>query len=601
MNKKLYHYCLIFFICLLFYSRIQAKEIEYSFNDLFTMSVSDKMELRNADDSYTHFQNEVLNLDTSDDIVFQQKNLGNMKPSAATYYCRILIKLLESEDEEGSFPCYNDLDFTQDDLDSSIELAKDFIEKDKQDIKKLNPSFDANSYGFLTEPVASIETNSNGLVYIKVHYLRTGLKGAGDVSVDMCLYFNKHHALLCFFSYRDFEKEMWQSVLSNAQNSINWLKKYPSTNAIVGEATKYPDDMNDKKDGDDNTNNKDNKSTAIFVYWLLGIICISGLSLYYIKKKRNRNTSIFNDVLTSDFLENREKLKNGRYVIIRHIGSGGFGNTYEVKDSYLNKKCAIKEFYIKSVTQRNKTNTVSVSNSANKKIFDNCKLKFRKEAQRLTHIKNPHIVRVNDCFEENNTVYYVMDYINGYSLSEKLRLQNHPFSEKECTQILYQILYALKGIHKEGLLHMDIKPNNIMIENNKCTLIDFGASKQINHDDLDSTSTAVAYTPGYAPPEQVSGNKENWGPWTDLYALGATLYNLISDKRPPLHDELIDRNENLFHFQQNVSCEFVNLIKCLLNPRITQRPQDVDEVYKILKANSIILDKTDSEVTRTYC
>ena len=579
-------------LCLIGSLDSNSKNIDYTFDNVFTMSVSDKMELRESDDLYTKFINEVLNVDTNGEAIFQQKNLKDMNAQAQKYYCRIMVKIFQGDDV--SVSSCNNFDFTQEDLDEMVDLARQYIEEDKRQIKQHDPNFNPDEYGFVEQPKATIEENSNGLAYIKVHYVRTGLNGAGNVCVDMCFFPNSDQALLAFFSYREYEKELWNSVLTNAKNSINWIKR--------NETAVYPEQSYPTEEPPTISPSPKQKAGNWWI-WIILALALIGLGLYHIFRKKNDKQNSVKTIDNKrqdsgiDLLKEGEKLKGGRYEIVRHIASGGFGNTYEVKDTTLDKRCALKEFFIKSIAHRDtQTNTITVSNHTNKTTFEKCKEKFKKEAQRLIHFNNPHIVKVSNWFEEHNTVYYVMDYIDGSSLSEKIKSQKRPFTEKECIDILDQILSALKIIHSEGLLHMDIKPGNIMIDKDgKCTLIDFGASKQIEQNGTDSTSTSAAYTPGYAPPEQISGNKENWGSWTDLYALGATLYYLISNKRPPLHDELIDKKADLFIFQQNVSQEFSNLLKCLLTPRFSARPQSVEELYRIMSANSILTVRDETQ------
>ena len=158
-------------------------------------------------------------------------------------------------------------------------------------------------------------------------------------------------------------------------------------------------------------------------------------------------------------------LQNGKYVIKERLSSGGFGNTYVVIDKSFEDKFALKEFFIKGINERDDNNTtVSVSNSANKKQFDSQKEKFKKEARRLRKLNNRHIVRVYDTFEENDTAYYVMDYIDGESLANRLKRTKTPFSEKEVYSILSQVLDALEEVHNLKIWHLDLKPGNILID-----------------------------------------------------------------------------------------------------------------------------------------
>lgn len=216
----------------------------------------------------------------------------------------------------------------------------------------------------------------------------------------------------------------------------------------------------------------------------------------------------------------------GIYRIDSYLSSGGFGNTYVATNIEFEERVAIKEFFMKGVTQRedNQT-TVSVSNSENKDSFLAQREKFKKEARRIRQLHNAHIVNVHDLFEENGTAYYVMDYVGGENLSERLKQTNRPMTESEVKLILPQILDALKTIHDGGIWHLDLKPANIMLEKGgNVKLIDFGASKQMDAQKGGATtSTAISYTNGYAPREQMEQNYDKFGPWTDIYALGATL------------------------------------------------------------------------------
>ena len=268
-------------------------------------------------------------------------------------------------------------------------------------------------------------------------------------------------------------------------------------------------------------------------------------------------------------------LNHDKYRIERYLASGGFGNTYESVNVTLGKKCAIKEFFLKGIAIReDQTSKVHVAITDNKRAFNSQKEKFTKEAHRLSRLDNNHIVKVFDLFEENGTVYYVMDFIEGESLRDIQKRTGSPFSEKEVLSILSQMLDALNTIHQHGLLHMDIKPANIMIDQSgKCTLIDFGASKQSAVSDGATTSSTLAYTPGYAPVEQIGGSSDRWGPWTDFYALGATLYNLLTNENPGNLD-IEEDGEAAFKFPPAVSSSTRLLIQWLMSPKRKDRPQN---------------------------
>ena len=272
---------------------------------------------------------------------------------------------------------------------------------------------------------------------------------------------------------------------------------------------------------------------------------------------------------------------NGRYRIERYLSSGGFGNTYVATNEF-GEQVAIKEFFIKGVNQRDSNNTtVSVSNSENRDQFTQQRDKFKKEAMRLRGLQSPHIVKVLSFFEENGTAYYVMNYIDGESLTQRLQRQG-AMAENEVRDILNQMLEALDEVHnsQEPLFHLDIKPGNIMLDSRGVAyLIDFGASKQLDATTGGATaSTQAAFTKGYAPLEQVEGRMDKIGPWTDFYALGATLYRLLTNQNPPQYSDIQDEGAAAFHFTATVSQPMCDLIQWMMQPQRTRRPQSVAEV-----------------------
>ena len=290
-----------------------------------------------------------------------------------------------------------------------------------------------------------------------------------------------------------------------------------------------------------------------------------------------------------DSINNQSMLKvgtilHGTYRIDSYLSSGGFGNTYVATNIEFDERMAIKEFFMKGVTQREgDQTTVSVSNSENTNSFLEQREKFKKEARRIRQLNNSHIVRVHDLFEENGTAYYVMDYVDGENLSERLKRTGKPMTEDEVNQILPQILDALKSIHDAGIWHLDLKPANIMVDKaGNVKLIDFGASKQLNAQKGGATtSTAISYTNGYAPREQMEQNYDKFGPWTDIYALGATLYNLLTNKRPPLPTDIDDDMSEDKHvalpFPEGVGGLKYLVLQMMKTNRL-QRPRNVDAI-----------------------
>ena len=296
----------------------------------------------------------------------------------------------------------------------------------------------------------------------------------------------------------------------------------------------------------------------------------------------------------------------GTYRIDSYLSSGGFGNTYVATNIEFEERVAIKEFFMKGVTQRDENQTtVSVSNSENHNSFLEQKEKFKKEARRLRKLKNEFIVSVHDLFEDNGTAYYVMDYVDGENLAERLKRTGQPMSEKEVREILPQILDALKSVHDAGIWHLDLKPANIMLtKEGKVKLIDFGASKQLNAQKGGATtSTAICYTNGYAPREQMEQNYDKFGPWTDIYALGATLYALLTNKQPPLPTDLDDDMSEDKHislpFAESISKETKDIILSMMHTNRNQRPQNVESIMHNLsyvpQNDGIVSDSPNEE------
>ena len=291
-------------------------------------------------------------------------------------------------------------------------------------------------------------------------------------------------------------------------------------------------------------------------------------------------------------------LQTGKYRVERQLASGGFGNTYEVTNVEFEERMALKEFFMKGISERDEDNTtVSVSNTLNKGQFEAQKDKFKKEARRLHRLHNPHIVQVHDLFEENGTAYYAMDFVDGESLSNRLKRTRKPLTEQEVHNILDQVLDALEAVHAQGIWHLDLKPGNIMVgSDGVAKLIDFGASKQMSAGEgYTTTTTALCYTPGYAPTEQIDQKMELIGPWTDLYALGATLYKLLTNQEPPTVSEM--QEDDAFTYPKAVSGKTRHLIQWMMTPRRQLRPQSVAEVREFLKKPFAEAKTDDSEDT----
>ncbi len=275
-------------------------------------------------------------------------------------------------------------------------------------------------------------------------------------------------------------------------------------------------------------------------------------------------------------------LQAGKYKIVRFIGSGGFGCTYEAEHVMLEKRVAIKEFFVRDFCNRDEaTAHVTVGTVSKKGLVEKMRGKFIDEARALSHMQHPHIVQVSDVFEENGTAYYVMDYIDGLSLLETVK-RNGPLSESKALKYIRQAAEALKYVHAHNRLHLDVKPSNMMInERDDAVLIDFGASKQYDEVDGENTSTLMGKTPGYAPLEQIGNDVVKFMPATDIYALGATLYKLLTGITP-ISANLLASGEELAPLPNGISKNVKDAISAAMQINKLKRPQRVDEFLAIL-------------------
>ena len=275
-------------------------------------------------------------------------------------------------------------------------------------------------------------------------------------------------------------------------------------------------------------------------------------------------------------------LQGGKYRIEKVLGQGGFGITYLGTQVALNRKVAIKEFFMKEYCNRNEaTSRVSVPSEGSKELVAKFKTKFIKEAQTIAEMDNQHIIRIHDVFEENGTAYYVMEYLQGGDLSHKIPSKGIP--EVEALEYIRQVGEALSYIHAKNILHLDIKPTNILFrENGDVVLIDFGVSK--HYDDTSgsqTSSTPVGISEGYAPTEQYDREAiASFAPSTDVYSLGATLYCLLCGTRPPKASVVL--NEGLPALPTKVSDSTRKAVEKAMAPRRKDRPQSVKEFLTLL-------------------
>ena len=290
-------------------------------------------------------------------------------------------------------------------------------------------------------------------------------------------------------------------------------------------------------------------------------------------------------------LQNGAFLQGGKYRIIRFINNGGFGCTYEAEHVMLEKRVAIKEFFVKDFCNRDaETAHVTVGTQSKKALVDKLRRKFVDEAKALSRMQHPGIVHVSDVFEENGTAYFVMDFIRGRSLAEVVN-QDGPLPEARAVRYIREVADALQYVHGHNRLHLDIKPANIMIDDqDHAVLIDFGASKQYDEEDGENTSTLLGKTPGYAPLEQIGNDVVKFMPATDIYALGATLYKLLSGITP-LAANLLASGEELEPLPASVSKPVREAIAAAMQINKMERPQTVEAFLNIFDKK---IEKDDS-------
>ncbi|MCM1319954.1 MAG: serine/threonine protein kinase [Muribaculaceae bacterium] len=278
-----------------------------------------------------------------------------------------------------------------------------------------------------------------------------------------------------------------------------------------------------------------------------------------------------------------DTLQHGKYVIQKILGQGGFGITYLAQHRNLNKLVAIKEFFPHSYCNRDtRTQAVTIGTPSSRELIENLKLKFIKEAKFLASMRDENIVSVHDVFEEHNTAYFVMDYIDGVTLSQMIKSKG-TLPEEEALRYIRSICTALKAVHSRNINHLDIKPANIMIRrsDDRAILIDFGASKQYDNAGDETTSMMPSFSMGYAPIEQYTpGGVASFSPSTDIYALGATLYAALTGKHPPHYSTIMEKG--LPALPKNISSRTANAIKWAMSARRQDRPSDVTAFEKAL-------------------
>ena len=294
----------------------------------------------------------------------------------------------------------------------------------------------------------------------------------------------------------------------------------------------------------------------------------------------------------------------GRYTIEKVLGQGGFGITYLGIDELHEKKVAIKEFFPQGIVTRNieYEDAVTVTFVGEKDNYNKGKEKFLKEARIMARFsKDEGIVKAQDFFEINNTAYIVMEYLEGITLKQYLR-ENERIEPEELLELFVPLIESLDEIHSQGLIHRDISPDNIMVLlGGKIKLMDFGAAR--DYTDFGEKSLSLILKPGYAPPEQYQTHGVQ-GPWTDIYALCATMYKCFTGENPPDAIERVmdDNLKEISEFGIPVSKQMEETIIKGMSISARNRYQNIEEFCEDLYALSeetLTLEEEESKVEET--
>jgi serine/threonine protein kinase len=274
----------------------------------------------------------------------------------------------------------------------------------------------------------------------------------------------------------------------------------------------------------------------------------------------------------------------GSYRILRVVGYGGFGITYEAEDMGLGAVVAIKEYYPIACADRDSTMSVRPSSACQKRAFDWGRSNFLQEARTLARFDHPSIVRVTRVFEGNSTAYMVMRFEVGLSFQNWLTSLCRPPKQEELDSVTSRLLDALQVMHAANILHRDIAPDNIVIRaDGTPVLLDFGAAGRAIADTSRPLTGIVKA--GYSPQERYANDSRLQGPWSDIYALGGTLYFAVTgrlpeeatlrateDRMPPAADSAAGEYRR----------DFLTTIDACLTVRHAERPQSVAEVRQML-------------------
>jgi serine/threonine protein kinase len=273
------------------------------------------------------------------------------------------------------------------------------------------------------------------------------------------------------------------------------------------------------------------------------------------------------------------------YRIVRLVGSGGFGITYEAEDINLGTLVAIKEYYPFDFGDRDATMSVKPKSDRHRQTFDWGRSNFLQEARTLARFEHPSIVRVTRVFEANSTAYMVMRFEQGHSFESWLNSLGRPPTQEELDSIVAPLLDALQMMHAENFLHRDIAPDNIIVRaDGTPVLLDFGAARRAVAE-MSRTMTGIVKA-GYSPHEQYSSDSRLQGPWSDLYALGGTLYRAVTGTPPEEATLRVDEDHmppaSQLGRRSGYRPGFLSAIDACLKVRHSERPRSVAQLRPMM-------------------
>ncbi len=270
----------------------------------------------------------------------------------------------------------------------------------------------------------------------------------------------------------------------------------------------------------------------------------------------------------------------GRYAVGRVLGKGGFGITYLCCDLEKKRRVAIKEYFPTSLAHRNVGETAVYSYEGSVEHFRTGAQKFYDEAVLVAKFNNDrNIIHVYEFFQENNTTYYVMEYLDGMDMKRLQQQNGGKIPEEEVLYIALHMADALQVVHEHHTLHRDLSPDNVFLsESGEVKLIDFGAARQIMAEVSSSLSVIIKH--GYAPLEQYQRKGHNQGPWTDIYAFGATLYHVLTGRMP---DDAMTRLDDSSLDMSGINGTFAKIIEKMLEVKAEDRYRSVADVKKDLE------------------